>query len=106
LARQHNTRHEPSRGPSRYLNPQGDQAPRELPAQDQTPEEKAQAAGWSKGQLLNVRNAGSHYNVTLLGEEYDPTHPERCLQFQNINDAQTFISVWYSADAGGRPPWG
>lgn len=106
MARRHNTVHAPSRGPVRYLDPKGDQAPRELPAQDQTPEEKAQAAGWSKGQLLNVRNAGSHYNVTLLGEEYDPQSPDRCLQFTNINDTQTFVSAWYSPETGGRPPWG
>jgi hypothetical protein len=105
MVRQHNTRHAPSSGPARYLNPQGDQAPRELPAQDQTPEEKAHAAGWSKGQLLNVRNQGEYYNVTLQGEEYDPTHPERCLQFQSTSDVQSFVSRWYSPDTGGRPPW-
>ena len=53
-------------------------------------------ADWVKGQLLNVRSAGDFYNVTLLGEEYDPRHPERCLQFPHSWDAQQFISLWYS----------
>jgi len=78
-------------------------APPEAFHVEQSPEERAKAAGWIKGQLLNVRNAGSHYNVTLLGEEYDPRHPERCLQFTNINDAQTFVSIWYAPEPGGRP---
>ena len=58
---------------------------------------------WSKGQLLNVRNAGTHYNVTLLGEEYDPRHPERCLQFSNPAECQNFVSTWYQRESGGRP---
>jgi len=103
MARRHNTAREPSRGAARVLQVNGDIAPPEVPPQDQTPEEKAQAAGWCKGQLLNVRNAGTHYNVTLLGEEYDPRHPERCLQFVNPNDAQDFVSRWYAREGGGRP---
>jgi hypothetical protein len=78
-------------------------APPEAPSQDQTPEGKAKAAGWSKGQLLNVRNAGSHYNVTLLGEEYDPRRPERCLQFTQPNDCQDFVSKWYAREPGNTP---
>jgi hypothetical protein len=78
-------------------------APPEASKADLTPEEKAKAAGWCKGQLLNVRNAGSHYNVTLLGEEYDPRRPERCLQFTQINDAQNFISRWYARESGPTP---
>ena len=54
---------------------------------------------WRKGQLLNVRNAGSHYNVTLLGEEYDPRYPERCLQFPHPAACQNFISWWYARDS-------
>lgn len=103
MARRHNTVRAPSRGPMRVLDVPQSIAPPEVPAQDQTPEERAKAAGWYKGQLLNVRNAGSQYNVTLLGEEYDPRRPERCLQFTNINDAQTFVSMWYSPEPGGRP---
>ena len=51
---------------------------------------------WARGQLLNVRNAGSHYNVTVLGEEFDTRYPERCLQFPNSWECQAFISFWYS----------
>jgi hypothetical protein len=57
---------------------------------------------WRRGQLLNVRNAGSHYNVTLLAEEYDVRYPERCLQFQNSHDCQTFVSWWYAPQESGR----
>lgn len=103
MARRHNTVREPSQGARRVIEVHGDRAPPEVPPQDQTPEEKAQAAGWQKGQLLNVRNAGSHYNVTLLGEEYDPQRPERCLQFTQPNDCQNFVSAWYSRETGGRP---
>jgi hypothetical protein len=106
MARRHNTIREGSNGVRRVLQVNGDSAPVEAPPQDQTPEEKAQAAGWHKGMLLNVRNAGGHYNVTLLGEEYDPQRPERCLQFTNPNDVQDFTSKWYSPDSGTRPPWG
>jgi hypothetical protein len=49
-----------------------------------------------------VRNAGSHYNVTLLAEEYDVRYPERCLQFQNSHDCQTFVSWWYAPQESGR----
>jgi len=50
-----------------------------------------------------VRNAGTHYNVTLLGEEYDPRSPERSLQFTNPAECQTFVSMWYQQE-GARPP--
>lgn len=106
MARRHNTIREGSGGARHVLHVPGDSAPVTAPAQDQTPEEKAQTAGWHKGQLLNVRNAGSHYNVTLLGEEYDPMYPKRCLQFTNPNDCQDFVSRWYAPEGGGRPPWG
>lgn len=103
MARRHNTIRESPGGARRVLEVRGDIAPSEVPSSDQTPEERAKAAGWQKGQLLNVRNAGSHYNVTLLGEEYDPQHPERCLQFTQPNDAQDFVSRWYAPEGGGRP---
>ncbi len=73
------------------------------PPSEQTPEERAKALGWCKGQLLNVRNAGSHYNVTPLGEEYDPRNPERTLQFTNSADCQNFVSAWYQPERG--TPW-
>lgn len=103
MSRRHNTIREPSRGATRVLQVNGDLAPPETPAPEKTPEEKAQAAGWCKGQLLNVRNAGSHYNVTLLGEEYNPQQPERCLQFTNSGDCQNFVSRWYAPEPGNRP---
>lgn len=51
---------------------------------------------WTRGQLLNVRNAGSHYNVTVLGEDFDTRYPERCLQFPNSWECQAFVSWWYA----------
>lgn len=103
MARRHNTVQAPSTGIRRLLQVHGDSAPPAIPTPDQTPEEKAQAAGWVKGQLLNVRNAGSHYNVTLLGEEYDPRQHDRCLQFTNPNDCQDFVSRWYAREPGPTP---
>ncbi len=103
MARRHNTVREPSRGPARILegftqpNPQ----PPEQPTQ--SPEERAQALGWIKGQLLNVRNMGSHYNITLYGEEPDTRHPERSLKFTNPAECQNFVSRWYTPEPGR--PW-
>lgn len=103
MSRRHNTAHASSGGSRNVLEVRGDIAPPAAVESDQSPEEKAQAAGWSKGQLLNVRNAGSHYNVTLLGEEFDPYRPERCIRFTNPNDAQNFVSRWYAPTLGGHP---
>jgi len=103
MARRHNTAREPSRGPARVLegftqpNPQAPEQP------NQTPEERAQALGWIKGQLLNVRNMGSHYNVTRLEEDFDARHPERSLQFTNLGECQNFVSKWYQPEPGR--PW-
>lgn len=63
------------------------------------PKEPEYPASWSKGQLLNVRNVGSHYNVTLLGEEFDPRHPERCKQFPSSWECQDFVSWWYARES-------
>jgi len=60
-------------------------------------------SGWFKGMLLNVRHAGAGYRVTLLGEEYDPRHPERTLEFENGFDCQNWVSAWYAREPGGRP---
>lgn len=54
--------------------------------------------GWIKGQLLNVRNSGGEYVVTVLGEEFDPRYQMRALKFGNSFDCQTFISKWYSRE--------
>ena len=51
---------------------------------------------WSLGQLLNVRNTGPEYVVTLLAEEFDWNRPERALRFTNVADCQNFVSQWYS----------
>jgi hypothetical protein len=51
---------------------------------------------WHKGQLLNVRNFGDAYIITLLGEEYDPEHPERSIRFTNPGECQNFVSDWYA----------
>lgn len=55
-------------------------------------------AGWIKGQLLNVRNNGSEYVITILGEEFDPRYPERALRFSNPALCQDFISHWYQRE--------
>jgi hypothetical protein len=51
--------------------------------------------GWAKGALLNVRNTGAEYRITLHPEEFDPTQPERCLRFTNPAECQNFVSQWY-----------
>jgi hypothetical protein len=51
---------------------------------------------WNLGALLNVRNHGEHYAVTLYPEEADWRHPERTLRFTNVGKCQQFISEWYS----------
>ena len=58
---------------------------------------------WHKGQLLNVRNTGADYTITLYPEEYDKRSPERALHFTNPAEAQNFISLWYMREQGGRP---
>jgi hypothetical protein len=58
---------------------------------------------WNKGALLNVRNGGDTYRITLFPEEYDPRHPERTLHFHNSAEAQNFVSAWYAREQGGRP---
>jgi hypothetical protein len=59
-------------------------------------EEFALPRGWAKGALLNVRNTGAEYRITLFPEEFDPQQPERCLRFANPAEAQNFVSQWYS----------
>lgn len=55
--------------------------------------------GWHKGMLLNVRNVGEGYRVTLYPEEYDPRAPERTLLFRNPGEAQNFVSHWYARES-------
>ena len=51
---------------------------------------------WHPGMLLNVRNTGPDYTITLWPEEADHRKPERALHFTNPGEAQNFVSTWYS----------
>ena len=51
---------------------------------------------WQMGALLNVRNTGADYCVTLYPEEYDWRHPERAVRFTNPARCQDFVSQWYA----------
>jgi hypothetical protein len=53
---------------------------------------------WVKGMLLNVRNYGDAYVVTLHGEEYSIDRPERALRFTNPALCQDFVSNWYARE--------
>ena len=54
---------------------------------------------WGRGALLNVRNTGADYVVTLFPEEYDPRSPERALRFTNPAMCQDFVSRWYMRES-------
>jgi hypothetical protein len=59
-------------------------------------------AGWLKGQLLNVRNRGEFYVITLLGEEDEPPlrpAPSGALRFANSALCQEFVSRWYARES-------
>lgn len=71
--------------------------------QDDEPMEVPRAPGeppadWIKGQLLNVRNYGAEYIVTLYPEEWDTDRPERALHFTNLGECQGFVSAWYQRE--------
>lgn len=55
-------------------------------------------ADWRKGALLNVRNRGDAYVVTLYPEEFDERYPARALRFTNPGECQDFVSRWYTAE--------
>lgn len=63
------------------------------------PVELAIPTFWVKGQLLNVRNTGADFVVTVLGEEFDPRYPDRALRFDNSFTCQQFVSKWYAREA-------
>ena len=72
---------------------------------DPIPNDKGYPSHWNKGALLNVRNYGSEYILTLFPEEYDDRYPERSLSFTNPGECQDFVSKWYqpeSADPRAR----
>ena len=54
---------------------------------------------WTKGSLLNVRNFGPFYAVTLLHEEYSPEREERALKFTNPGELQDWVSRWYAPES-------
>ena len=54
---------------------------------------------WRKGALLNVRNYGDAYVVTLYPEELDNERPERSLRFTNVGLCQDFVSNWYARES-------
>ncbi len=78
--------------PPKVAAPVAEQLP-ESPPELPIPED------WRKGQLLNVRLGGPGWRITLLGEEYNPYAPERCLEFSNGGECQAFISGWYAREA-------
>ena len=59
------------------------------------PEPPQYPPDWHVGQLLNVRNTGPDYTITLWPEEADPRKPERALHFTNPGECQNFVSRWY-----------
>lgn len=60
---------------------------------------------WPYGCLLNVRNTGADYVVTILGEEYDPRHPERAIRFSHQGRLQDFVSRWYARQHHDPRAW-
>lgn len=81
--------------------PEGDQAaPAGAQASEIQPEPEAIEipSHWPKGALLNVRNRGDHYCITLYPEEFDPRSPERAMMFPNSWTCQDFVSRWYSRE--------
>lgn len=56
-------------------------------------------ADWRKGALLNVRNHGAEYIVTLHPAEYDPRHEDQCMKFTNVGECQAFVSAWYARES-------
>lgn len=56
-------------------------------------------ADWRVGMLLNVRNTGADYTITLYPEEFDYRKPERALHFTNPGECQNFVSRWYMRES-------
>jgi hypothetical protein len=54
---------------------------------------------WQKGALLNVRNYGDAYVITLYPEEWSTERPERALRFTNPGECQDFVSDWYARES-------
>lgn len=62
-------------------------------------------AHWGRGALLNVRNTGADYVVTLHPEEYDPRSPEKAMRFLNPAELQNFVSNWYMRQSHDPRAW-
>lgn len=68
-----------------------------LPVEEsEAPQSIETPADWTKGALLNVRNHGEHYIITLYPEEYSRDREERCIKFTNVGRCQDFVSDWYA----------
>jgi hypothetical protein len=51
---------------------------------------------WRRGQLLDLKRfSDGTYRATLLGEEWKP-ELRNGIEFETTEDAQTFVSWWYS----------
>jgi len=57
-------------------------------------------ADWRKGALLNVRNRGDAYVITLYPEEFSEERPERAMRFTNLGECQAFVSDWGASNGG------
>lgn len=68
----------------------------ESPLEDASP---VPPQDWRKGALLNVRNMGAEYVITLYPEEFHPDQAERALRFTNVAKCQDFVSAWYSRES-------
>ncbi len=59
----------------------------------------ATPSGWHIGALLNVRNYGSEYIITLWPEELSQEQKGRAISFTNPSKCQDFVSKWYARDS-------
>lgn len=55
--------------------------------------------GWQRGALLNVRNYGAEYIITLWPEEFIEERPERAVRITNPGICQDFVSKWYARES-------
>lgn len=67
--------------------------------EEMLPEPNQLPSHWRKGALLNVRNYGAEYIITLHPEEHNPEHPERSMSFTNLGECQNFVSNWYARES-------
>jgi hypothetical protein len=76
--------------------PHEEESPATVESEEQIPPEVETPPDWRKGALLNVRNYGAEYVITLHGEELDERHPERAIRFTNPARCQDWVSAWYA----------